>query len=176
MPPRPPAEPRFAADAMLGRLARWLRVLGWDTFFDATVHDPELVRRADAEDRVLLTRDRHLLRALAPRRHIEIRHDAPLAQLVQVVRVLDPPPPAELFLRCTVCNGVLSAPVDLDQARPLLPLGLRHDPPTPVRACPDCGRLYWPGSHVRRMRDALVRSLPGWLDAAGREGSAGANR
>ena len=56
--------PRFAADAMLGRLARWLRVLGYDTSYDTTLADPVLVRLAGEEARILLTRDRHLLKEL----------------------------------------------------------------------------------------------------------------
>lgn len=156
------AGPRFAADAMLGRLARWLRMLSFDTWFDAAVHDHELVRRAGQEDRILLTRDRHLLRELRPRQALEIRRDAPLEQLRDVVQAFALPAPAELFTRCMVCNAALSAPLDPEDAAPLLPPGM-PGAPAPVRQCPDCGRTYWHGSHVRRMREAVQRTLPGWL-------------
>ena len=153
-------EPRFAADAMLGRLARWLRVLGYDTSYDTRLQDPELVRLADAEGRILLTRDRHLLRELRPQRAHQVRHDEPLEQLRDVVKALALAAPAELFTRCLLCNAVLQdlAP---DAAQPLLPEGVRGIP-GPVRQCPHCARLYWNGSHVRRMRAALDRALPGW--------------
>ncbi len=75
----PPA--RFLANAMLGRLARWLRTLGFDTFYDPAVHDPQLVVLAAAEGRVLLTRDRHLVEHLRPERALLVTHDAPLDQL-----------------------------------------------------------------------------------------------
>jgi uncharacterized protein with PIN domain len=153
-------DPRFAADAMLGRLARWLRVLGYDTSCDATLADPVLVQRAEAEGRVLLTRDRHLLRDLRPRHAIEIRHDDPLLQLQAVVAALSLQPPPELFTRCLLCNTALDV-VPAAEALPLLPAGLR-ELPGPVRRCSTCGRLYWDGSHVRRMRHALERVLPGW--------------
>jgi len=154
--------PRFTADAMLARLARWLRVLGWDTRLDPTLPDPEIVRLAEAEHRILLTRDRGLLRELQPRQALEITHDQPLAQLAQVVRDLKLAAPHELFTRCTVCNTSLSAPLDpADRAR-LLPPDVQALP-GPARACPGCGRVYWPGSHARRMRAALERTLPGWL-------------
>ena len=152
--------PRFAADAMLGRLARWLRVLGYDTWYDIRVPDAELVRLAETEERVLLTRDRHLLRELRPARALEVRQDDPLQQLHDVVRALALEPPATLFTRCLLCNAPLE---DLarEEAAPLLPAGVQ-DVPGPVRRCPVCARLYWDGSHVRRMRAALERDLPGW--------------
>jgi hypothetical protein len=115
-----PTPPRFLADAMLGRLARWLRVLGFDTAYDPTVHDPALVRMANAEGRVLLTRDRHL--------------------------------------------AALPAPLPPDEAAALVPPAARGLP-GPVRRCEACGRVYWPGSHVRRMRRAIDAVLPGWGSA-----------
>ena len=152
--------PRFAADAMLGRLARWLRALGWDTSYDESLSDPVLVQQANAQQRVLLTRDRHLLRELRPERALEIRQDDPLQQLHAVAIGLALDPPSELFTRCLLCNAPLQE-LDAAQAQLLLPAGVR-DVPGPVRRCPQCGRLYWQGSHVRRMRAALQRVLPGW--------------
>ena len=153
-------EPRFAADAMLGRLARWLRVLGYDTSYDMHLQDDVLVRLAHEQERVLLTRDRHLLRELRPVLAHEVRHDDPLQQLRDVVTALALAPPGRLFTRCLLCNAVLQE-LDLAAALPLLPeggLGIAG----PVRQCPLCGRLYWDGSHVRHMRAALERALPGW--------------
>ena len=147
---------------MLARLARWLRVLGWDTRLDPTLPDPEIVRLAEAEHRILLTRDRGLLRELQPRKALEITHDQPLAQLVQVVCDLLLAAPHELFTRCTVCNTPLSAPLAPSDRDRLLPPDVQALP-GPARACPGCGRVYWPGSHARRMRTALERTLPGWL-------------
>jgi uncharacterized protein with PIN domain len=153
---------RFAADAMLGRLARWLRVLGFDTIYDPAIADPVLVRRAEDDGRLLVTRDRHLLRELRPARAHEVRSDVPLEQLQDLVTALALPPPLELFTRCLLCNTELSLPLAADAAAPLLPAGF--DIPGPVRRCPSCGRLYWHGSHAKRMRLALERALPGWLE------------
>lgn len=151
---------------MLGRLARWLRVLGYDTSWDIAIADPVLVERAETEGRILLTRDRHLLRELRPARAHEVRQDDPLRQLVELVQALQLAPPAELFTRCLLDNAPLRE-LPRPEALPLLPPDVR-ELPGPVRRCPDCGRLYWDGSHVRRMRSALDRALPGWgFPAAG---------
>jgi uncharacterized protein len=85
---------------MLGRLARWLRVLGFDAAYDAIASDHELVQRAVEERRILLTRDRHLLRELHPPHALEIKSDLPLRQLREVIDAFHLAPPAELFTRC----------------------------------------------------------------------------
>ena len=154
-------ETRFLADAMLGRLARWLRAVDADTLqlpLDAA--DSALVARAAADGRVLLTRDRHLLRELRPSRAMAVASDAPLQQLVEVVRVFDLRRPAEFLTRCLVCNVSLEM-LPADQARDVVPPRSR-DLPGVVRRCPSCGRVYWRGSHVRRMEAAIIVALPDW--------------
>ena len=146
---------------MLGRLARWLRVLGFDTVYDPSLDDAALVRLADTEDRLLLTRDRYLLRELRPRRAIEITSDSPLQQLVALVTTLELSAPDELFTRCLLCNTPLETVAPAD-ALTFLPTAAR-ELPGPFRRCPSCGRAYWAGSHVRRMTRALAAALPGWL-------------
>jgi uncharacterized protein len=155
-------EPRFAADAMLGRLARWLRVLGFDTTCDASLPGVEQLQRAQERGRILLTSNRCLLREMQPRIAFEIRGVDPLEQLRQVVTAMALPAPMELFTRCMLDNTELSAPLPPAQAHALVPEGVRGIP-GPVRQCPLCGRVYWHGSHARRMRAAIDRTLPGWL-------------
>lgn len=153
----PLAAPRFLVDAMLGRLARWLRVLGYDAELDATLPDPELVRRAAEEDRVLLTRDRHLLRELRPVRALEVHGDAPLDQLRMVVDALGLDVHGERFTRCLVDNTPLELVNDAETDT-LVPPNAR-EVGGPVRRCPSCGRVYWPGSHARRMLATLARTF-----------------
>ncbi len=145
---------------MLGRLARWLRAVGLDATCDATSPDPALVHQAAAEGRVLLTRDRRLLADLRPRRALLIEADEPLEQLRQVVGHFALRPPTELFTRCLLCNATLR-PATAEEEAALVPVAAR-DLSGPVRRCPSCGRVYWLGSHARRMRAALRRVLPGW--------------
>jgi uncharacterized protein len=145
---------------MLGRLARWLRVLGCDTAYDPATHDPALVDWARTEERILLTRDRRLLLELRPDRALFIVEDRPLQQLRQVVTELGLGAPSELFTRCLVCNAELRPATEAESAS-VVPLEARGLP-GPVRRCPGCGRVYWPGSHARRMCAALGRAFPEW--------------
>lgn len=155
-----PAQRRFLADAMLARLARWLRTLGCDTRLEPTCSDHELVAMAAREDRALLTRDRHLVAFLRPTQAFIPGSDVPLEQLAEVVAHYALPAPAELFTRCLVCNAALRA-ATVEEAAAHVPATVQGSP-DPVRRCPDCGRVYWQGSHTRRMRDALRQALPGW--------------
>jgi uncharacterized protein with PIN domain len=152
---------RFLADAMLGRLARWLRAVDADTL-QLPIHSPdqELVARAAAEGRVLLTRDRHLQRELRPVRSFAITSSVPLEQLVEVVRAFELRRPAEFLTRCLLCNVPLEV-VPPEIAREIVPPSAR-ELPGDVRRCPSCGRVYWRGSHVRRMEAALAGALPEW--------------
>ena len=150
--------PRFAVDAMLGRLARWLRVLGLDASYEADVADADLVRRAYDEDRWILTRDRALpVEWRVPRIHL-VASEAPLEQLAEVVRAfaLDPGQLA-LFARCTRCNAPL-AEVSREQAAGAVPPRILQATAR-FHRCPGCGRVYWEGTHVDRMRRTLERLL-----------------
>lgn len=155
------ATTRFLADAMLGRLARWLRVIGADTLqLPVEAPDSALVVRARADARVLLTRDRHLIRELRPERVWAVQSEAPLEQLAAVVRAFEVPRPPELLTRCLLCNSPLLE-LEPDTARALVPPSARRLP-GPVRYCPTCGRVYWRGSHARRIEAALAAALPEW--------------
>jgi uncharacterized protein len=147
----PSHAPRFLADAMLGRLARWLRVLDYDAEY-ATGSDAEIAERARAEGRHVLTRDRRLAADTLAMGSLLVQSQEPLVQLKEVVERFRLQIPRELFQRCLLCNVPLEA-VGPDS---------RHDAPPGVvvdRRCPRCGRVYWEGSHTKRMRAALARTL-----------------
>lgn len=149
---------RFIADVMLGRLARWLRFLGYDTRYGVEA-DGDLLRIARAERRVLLTRDTALWRRCrrTPRLSsaLFIRSDRVAEQLAQVVQDLGIPVPALGPRRCLACNGVL-APIPSEEAMPHVPAFIGAQHATFVR-CDGCGRIYWPGSHLRRMEETVAR-------------------
>jgi hypothetical protein len=152
-----PEGPRFIVDAMLGRLARWLRVLGFDTTFEADIDDALLVRRALAEERWILTRDRALpVEWRVPRVHLVVA-ETPFEQLREVARVFGLAAGARPFRRCSRCNTLLE-PLDARAAATQVPARVleRHGE---FRRCPGCGRVYWPGTHAERMRRVVERAL-----------------
>jgi uncharacterized protein with PIN domain len=149
-----PGEPRFLCDAMLGRLARWLRVLDYDTAYTADVEDEELVRRAWREQRAILTCDRRLPTEWRVGGCLVLEGETPLERLREVVEHFELRWPRPLFQRCLECNHSLE-PLERDQARPLVPPRVWEHHAEYTR-CSICRRVYWPGSHVRRMRRKLA--------------------
>lgn len=146
--------PRLLADAMLGALARWLRALDVDVTYDPELDDPELVERAVAEGRTILTRDRRLTERRLARNHLLIRSDDVAEQLQQVLTELGlRPDPDRLLGRCLRCNVPLE-PLDAEAARARVPPWVARTQET-FRACPECGRVYWRGTHVQRMLSRL---------------------
>lgn len=150
-------EPRFAVDAMLGRLARWLRIVGCDALYAAGIADADLVRRALEEDRVILTRDRALPEEWSVPRVLVLESELPLEQLQTVAHAFDLDWRARLFTRCSRCNAEL-APVARDEIAERVPPRVLRERQRFLR-CPGCDRLYWSGSHTERMRRILEAAL-----------------
>ncbi len=156
--PRPLRQPRFVLDVHLGRLAAYLRLLGFDTLYRNDADDAELARGAAEDARILLTRDRGLLKRAAVVRGSYVRATSPRPQLQEVVRRFDLAGSTAPFTRCLACNGVL-APASKTDAAGRVPPGVltRHDQ---FLACPDCRRVYWKGTHWERMNE-MIRTLAG---------------
>jgi uncharacterized protein with PIN domain len=145
-------EMKFIADGMLGRLAKWLRVLGYDTAYFPHLDDDQLVHLARAEGRLLLTRDR----GLARRRGLQClligsnRLEEQLSQVLTDLALTEAHP----FSRCPVCNTPLQ-----EVEKP----GLEGRVPAHIfrthkdfSLCPNCDRIYWPGTHWARMQEKLA--------------------
>ncbi|HKV87168.1 MAG TPA: DUF5615 family PIN-like protein [Candidatus Dormibacteraeota bacterium] len=150
-------KPRFLADCNVGRLARWLRALGYDASYHARIEDGALVREAAAESRVLLTRDRDLTRRRVIQtgvvRAILIRDDDVIQQLRQVFAELGLEL-KEALTRCIECNAQLESRQAGLVAEQVPPYVRRTQ--SRYSQCPDCGRVYWAGTHWQRMQEVLL--------------------
>ncbi len=142
---------RFVVDGMLGSLARWLRILGYDADYANQRDDAELVRIARAENRVLLTRDRELA-GRRGMRALLVESQSLDEQLDQVTAAF-PVAAGSRSSRCPVCNTALvqSTPEEVADRVPAYVLTHHHD----FQRCPGCGRIYWRGSHWRNMQARL---------------------
>ncbi len=152
--PAPLRETRFVLDTHLGRLAAYLRLLGFDTLYRNDAGDHELARLA-GEGRILLTRDAGLLKHGSVTHGYFIRETEPRRQVAEVVRRFQLERHMRPFTRCLRCNQVLER---LEGDPPAcVPAGVRERY-TEFWRCPGCGRHYWQGSHYWRMQ-AWLRTL-----------------
>ena len=146
---------RFLVDAMLGRLARWLRLLGFDAAYDPSLTDAELARRAYREGRIVLTRDRSLPEEWRLPRVLVLRSEILGEQLRELGRHFPLPGEGLRFSRCSRCNVPL-VDVPAESVAEQLPDSILARRPS-LRRCPACLRIYWEGGHVERIRRALDR-------------------
>lgn len=151
------SEMRFMADAMLERLAAWLRILGFDTALDRTLPDRALVQQAIQEQRVILTRDRRLTEEWRVAGLHFVVETAPLAQLREVSRHFDLAAHTRPFTRCSRCNAVLEPASRVDVIADVPPRAYASH--ATFFRCPTCRRVYWSGAHTRRMRQTLRDTL-----------------
>jgi uncharacterized protein with PIN domain len=153
---RPLRETRFVADAHLGGLAHLLRMTGFDTLYDNHYRDDEIEHLACAQQRIVLTRDRELLKRRSISHGCYVRALRSQAQLREVFERLDLARSARPFTRCLSCNAALR-PVDKAQVLARLPPLVRERHQR-FSGCEGCARIFWEGSHWRRMRE-LVDTL-----------------
>ena len=160
--PQPLRDPKFVLDVHLGRLAGYLRMLGFDVLYNNCARDPELVRISADLHRILLTRDRGLLKHSAVTHGYWLRETGSRRQVAEVVRRFELGRRIAPFTRCMVCNAPLRLAAKADV--------LGRVPPRVARwcdqfqECAGCGRVYWEGSHWRRMRE-WIAELSGMQDA-----------
>ena len=144
---------RFIADAHLGGLAKYLRMLGFDTLYDNGFTDVQVARISAADQRIVLTRDRALLMHKLIDHGCYVRGIRPRQQLQEIISRLDLYRAIKPFSRCLRCNRELE-PVEKEAIRDRLP---SRSAPFYSRfwICNECGRIYWEGSHWRRMEQVI---------------------
>ncbi len=155
------ATPRFVADVNVGKLAKWLRILGYDTAFKNPIDDDELVEIGIREARVVLTRDTHIAKrrvAVSGQvRVLVVEGDRVADQLRFVSSHLGLEGTAHLLSRCIECN-VPFRDASRDEVAGRVPPYVWR---TQVRyaVCPSCGKIYWAGTHWARMRRTAKQVL-----------------
>ncbi len=149
-----PEQPRFVIDGHLGRLNSRMRMLGLDCLYQNDYDDDTLVILSVSEDRILLSRDRHLLMHKAVLRGYLVRSLEPEEQFRELVRRYGLRKWTRPFQRCIRCNHLLEpAPKEdiLDRLEPLTKLYFED-----FRICPACGQIYWKGSHFDKMQQLIA--------------------
>ena len=149
---------RFIADSMLGRLARWLRLLGFDTLYFPQIEDSLLLRIAREEDRILLTRDTRLVKVRGLRNFLLLRENGIFDQLREVISSLALKPVTGLS-RCSLCNGTLDD-VPKEKAKGFVPEYV-YLTSEDFKRCHGCDKFYWNGTHQERLRKKLAEVLKG---------------
>jgi hypothetical protein len=144
---------KFIADEMMGKLARWLRLAGCDTLYCNPIPDKDLLEIAAREDRIILTRDHKLHRKAGSQRIFVVASENPFEQFVVVANEFQLDIESNAFQRCLECNGLL-VPVRKEDYAERIPARV-YEIQNSFSRCPDCDRLYWPGTHYESMRRRL---------------------
>jgi hypothetical protein len=151
---------KFIADTMLGRLARWLRLLGFDTRYFPRIEDSLLLRIAREEKRIVLTRDTRLIKTRGMPRFFLIEDNSPFMQLKSVLNAfdIDAEKIKDLHLsRCVLCNALLCR-IEKHQVKGLVPEYV-YQTCDNFKKCPECGKLYWKGTHPEKFQNKLKEIL-----------------
>lgn len=153
--PVPLRDTRFVVDINLGRLARLLRLLGFDVWFSVDADDETLVDTSLNQRRILLTRDRGLLKRRVITHGVFVHSDDPEARALEVIRRLDLSGRLAPFTRCMRCNGELVAVGKDEVIDRLEPLTRRCY--SDFVCCAGCSQIYWPGSHHEKLLNLVER-------------------
>jgi uncharacterized protein len=148
---------RFVTDAMLGKLTKWLRVMGIDVTYEPDTTDAQLLQRAERGGRILLTRDRRLMRRRGSARRFYIESDYYHEQVRQVVQAFHLADTIQVFTRCLRCNAPLctiAKQIAVERVPPYV-----YATQMIFKQCVACNRLYWGGTH----RDNMLRQLQAML-------------
>lgn len=147
---KPLRETKFILDVHLGRLSKYLRMLGLDTVFDNDYDDNTIIQRALHEKRIILTRDRILLKNRKVTHGYWVRSTDPVLQIKEIINRFDLKNSFNLFSRCLECNQILDN-VSKESISEKIPPRTREYYDI-FRICGGCGRIYWEGSHYEKMK------------------------
>jgi uncharacterized protein len=150
---------KFVADSMLGKLARWLRILGYDVVYEHSISDDDLIAKALRENRIILTMDRELVHRKSAKNVLLVRSDDYKKQLKHVITHYKIDCESHIFSRCLLCNERLDS-IEKEKIKDKIPSYVyeAHDE---FDMCPQCRRIYWSGTHrdnILKMLDEIMKS------------------
>jgi uncharacterized protein with PIN domain len=148
---------KFIADVHLGKLTKYLRLCGFDTYYRTDLDDKEIIDLAGSDNRAILTRDKELLKNKRVMQGYLIRSQYPRTQLSEVFLWFQIKKPKALFTRCLECNGLLSGVEKKEILDRLQPMTRRYY--RKFKICKDCNHIYWNGSHYRNMKKEIKSIL-----------------
>lgn len=161
----PLPEIKFVLDTHLGKLAKYLRLLGFDTLYKNDYQDEQLAEISSQQQRILLSRDRGLLKRKIVEYGHYVRHTQPLQQLTEITQWLDMRKHIKPFTRCTHCNGLLQRVSKKAIASQLAPKTRKYY--NEFKQCADCKQIYWKGTHYQRLKQ-LVKHITDEINADNR--------
>ncbi len=147
----------FITDAMLGKLARWLRILGYDVLYEPAISDDDLIAKALHEHRIILTMDRLLTERKSAKNSLLIRSPDYKEQLRQVITHFNIDYKSGIFTRCLVCNKLLD-PIKKEKIKDRVPPYV-YSTQDEFDICRQCSRVYWSGTHRIKMLEMLDELL-----------------
>ena len=159
--PHPPQAgnnpPRFIADVMLGRLAKWLRIAGFDVLYSNKYSDDELIALSNSEGRILLSLDTRLLIRKPVRRFVFLESQNVQGQIIQILKATHITHLSSLLTRCLGCNETLIEAAR-ESVRDSVPAYV-YETHSHFKSCPRCRKIFWAGTHRRSVHQALERLL-----------------
>jgi uncharacterized protein len=148
---------RFLCDEQLGKLSRWLRVIGLDSEYKKKIEDDELVLRGTKEERVILTRDTRLKEKFQGPKIILLEENYPALQLKEVVSLFSDRISIKVFSRCVACNGEIKKVEKSALEGKVPPFVFRTQ--KSFTMCESCGKYYWKATHKERVESQLLDIL-----------------
>jgi len=147
---------KFICDDNLGKLAKWLRTMGYDTLFFLDIEDTELFSKALKESRIILSRDTELKRFRSAEKNLLLlSSNEPLEQLKEVLKKFNSKPDEKiLFTRCLVCNEVLVSVPKKEVENKVPPFVFKTQ--ENFVYCSKCDKLYWGGTHVKNLKKKII--------------------
>jgi uncharacterized protein with PIN domain len=150
---------KFITDVHLGKLTKYLRLCGFDTYNRPDCNDMEIIAIGLNDKRIILTRDKELLKNKRITHGYWVRSQSPVEQLKEVLIRFDLKNMVSPFIRCMECNGILTFVSKEEIKEKLLPRTRQYF--QSFKKCPDCDRIYWEGSHFEKMKGQIERIIMG---------------